>query len=235
MRPSGQAHAPTSGRDVTRQRTPPSGSRRAPARSTRRRRSWSVDEATSSVGDGPRQPAPAAMSTSRALPTGITPPRATGVPASPSRKSRGRAPACCRLHGRMLARWAAGQGNWPVALALAGGHDGAMRTRTSVRDFRSQREASTMKRALMTPAPVPALAGAMPALAGYPIAWFDERYPLSTNQAHNAFPNPLPGDTAAAHAKQQPYALTGTQRTAPEGWKMSVEWIGRYPQTIYKR
>ena len=97
-----------------------------------------------------------------------------------------------------------------------------------------------MKRALMTAAAVAVLAGAMPALAGYPIAWFDERYPLETNKARYAFPNPPSGDTAAAQAaraKQQPYALTGTPRTAPadEGRKLRVEWIGRYPQVFYTR
>jgi hypothetical protein len=94
-----------------------------------------------------------------------------------------------------------------------------------------------MKRALMTAAAMAVLAAAMPALAGYPIAWFDERYPFETNKARYAFPNPPSGDSAAAQAaraKHQPYALTGTPR-ADEGWKMSVQWIGRYPQTVYTR
>jgi hypothetical protein len=97
-----------------------------------------------------------------------------------------------------------------------------------------------MKRALMTLAAASVLATALPALAGYPIAWFDERYPFETNKARYAFPNPPSGNTEAARAAQaaqHPYALTGSTPTAPvdEGWKMSVEWVGRYPQTVYRR
>ncbi len=92
----------------------------------------------------------------------------------------------------------------------------------------------------MTLAAASALAAAMPALAGAPIGWFDERYPFETNKARYAFPNPPSGDTAAARAaraEQHPYALTGTAPNArgDEGWTMSVEWIGRYPQTVYRR
>jgi hypothetical protein len=95
-----------------------------------------------------------------------------------------------------------------------------------------------MKRALMTLAAASVLAVAMPALAGYPIGWFDERYPFETNKARYAFPNPPSGDTAAARAaraKHQPYALTGQPRTTSEGWKMQVDTVGLYPRTIYRR
>src|SRR5262245_31956458 len=108
-----------------------------------------------------------------------------------------------------------------------------------VRVFKPQREDCIMKRALMTAAAVAVLAAAMPALAGYPIAWFDERYPFETNKARYAFPNPPSGDSAAAQAaraKHQPYALTG-QAPAPksEGWTMRVDTIGLYPRTYYTR
>ena len=90
-----------------------------------------------------------------------------------------------------------------------------------------------MKRALMTLAAAAALAAALPAFAGYPIAWYDERYPLEINKAREAFPNQ---PERATQPGQPPYALTGTP-PAPksEGWKMSVDTVGLYPRTIYTR
>jgi hypothetical protein len=90
-----------------------------------------------------------------------------------------------------------------------------------------------MKRALMTLAAAAALAAALPAFAGYPIAWFDERYPFETNKARAAFPNQ---PERATRPGQQPYALTGTPHpTTSQGWRMSVDTVGLYPRTIYTR
>src|SRR5262245_45717218 len=187
-----------------------------------------------SAGDGPRQPAPAAMSASRVIPTRITSPRATDVPASPPRKYGARGAVRCHCRGRLLARWAA----HPIARAIPARHHGGHADPHPVRDFKPQREDCIMKRALMTAAAAAVLAAAMPALAGYPIAWFDERYPFETNKARYAFPNPASGDTAAARAARashQPYALTGQPQTKSAGWTMKVDTIGLYPRTIYTR
>lgn len=96
-----------------------------------------------------------------------------------------------------------------------------------------------MKRALMTLAAASVLAGALPALAGQPLGWFDERYPFETNKARYAFPS-QPERTASpapAYGRPhgQPYALTGTPPASSEGWRMSVETVGLYPRTIYRR
>jgi hypothetical protein len=91
-----------------------------------------------------------------------------------------------------------------------------------------------MKRTVMTLAAASVLAAALPALAGQPLGWFDERYPFETNKARYAFPNPPPGSQASSQA---PYALTGTTTPAApsEGWQMTQETVGLYPRTIYRR
>jgi hypothetical protein len=91
-----------------------------------------------------------------------------------------------------------------------------------------------MKRTVITLAAASVLAAALPALAGQPIGWFDERYPIETNKARQAFPNPPPGSQSST---QPPYALTGTSEAAApsQGWQVSQETIGLYPRTIYRR
>lgn len=92
-----------------------------------------------------------------------------------------------------------------------------------------------MKRAVMTLVAASVLGAALPALAGQPIAYFDERYPFATNKKREAFPNAPSG--AARAATERPYALTGTPSAPPasKGWRMSVETVGREGRTIYRR